>query len=112
MRLNWLKYIIFILVFAPLILAVHSAGGFTTIDPFYHTEHGISIAKEGAHAIFYGQITFITIFAISAGRCGFCHYFCPIAVMMIIGRNIKNLVGWPALRLVADGNRCTDCGRC
>jgi len=112
MRLNWLKYMIFIIVFAPLVLAVHSAGGFTTIDPLYHTEDGISIAKEGAYTIFYGQITFITIFAILAGRRGFCHYFCPIAIIMIIGRKIRNLVGWPALRLSADGSRCTDCRRC
>jgi polyferredoxin len=111
-RLNWIKYLIFLLLFAPLILAVHSAGGFTAIDPFYYTDHGISIAKEGAYTIFYAQITFITIFAIAAGRRGFCHYFCPIAVIMIIGRKIGNLFRWPALRLFADGDRCTGCGRC
>ena len=111
-RLNWIKYLIFLLLFAPLILAVRSAGGFTAIDPFYYTDHGISIAKEGAYTIFYAQITFITIFAIAAGRRGFCHYFCPIAVIMIIGRKIGNLFRWPALRLFADGDRCTGCGRC
>ena len=111
-RLNRLKYVIFLLLFVPLILAVHSSGGFTEIDPFYYTHHGISIAKEGAYAIFYAQITFITIFAISAGRRGFCHYFCPIAVIMIIGRKIRNLCRWPALGLFADVGRCTGCGRC
>ncbi|MDF0590166.1 4Fe-4S binding protein [Candidatus Methanocrinis natronophilus] len=50
-RLNRLKYVIFLLLFVPLILAVHSSGGFTEIDPFYYTDHGISIAKEGAYTI-------------------------------------------------------------
>ncbi len=111
-RLNRLKYLIFLVIFIPFILAVHSAGGLTTIDPFYYTENGISIAKEGAYAIFYGQIAFITVFAISAGRRGFCHYFCPIAVIVIIARKIRNLVNWPALRLSADGGLCTDCKTC
>ncbi len=111
-RLNLLKYLVFLAIFIPLILAVRSAGGFTTVNPFYYTEHGISIAKEGAYTIFYAQITFITIFAILAGKRGFCHYFCPIAVIMIIGRKIRNLIGWPALHLSADPNRCADCGKC
>jgi ferredoxin-type protein NapH len=50
-RLNLLKYLVFLAIFIPFVLAVRSAGGFTTVDPFYYTEHGISIAKEGAYAI-------------------------------------------------------------
>ncbi|HNT72664.1 MAG TPA: 4Fe-4S dicluster domain-containing protein, partial [Methanothrix sp.] len=30
----------------------------------------------------------------------------------IIGRKIGNLFRWPALRLFADGDRCTGCGKC
>jgi len=111
-RLNWIKYLTFLAIFTSIILAVRSAGGLTTIDPFYYTEHGISIAKEGAYTIFYAQIAFITVFAISAGKRGFCHYFCPIAVIMIIGRKIRNLVRWPALHLSADTDLCTDCRKC
>ncbi len=31
---------------------------------------------------------------------------------MIAGRKVRNLVGWPALRLSAGADRCVDCGRC
>lgn len=111
--LNWFKYLIFIaIIFIPLISAVQSAGGLTTIDFFYYTDHGISIAKPGAYTIFLVQITFFTVFAIFAGKRGFCHYFCPIAVIMIIGRKIRNLVRWPALHLSADAGLCTDCKKC
>ncbi|MDD2836234.1 MAG: 4Fe-4S dicluster domain-containing protein, partial [Methanothrix sp.] len=40
------------------------------------------------------------------------HYFCPIAVIMIIGRKIGNLIRWPALQLSADAVRCMDCDKC
>lgn len=112
-KLNWLKYLVFpVIIFIPLISAIRSAGGLTKIDPFYFTDHGISIAEQGAYIIFFAQIAFITAFAIPAGRRGFCHYFCPIAVIMIVGRKISNLIRWPALRLSADARRCIDCRRC
>ncbi|MDD4448906.1 MAG: 4Fe-4S binding protein [Methanothrix sp.] len=112
-RLNWLKYIIFLaVIFIPLISAIRSAGGFIAVDLFYYTDHGISIAKPGAYIIFFAQITFLTTFALLGGKRGFCHYFCPIAVIMIIGRKIRNLIRWPALHLSADAGRCTDCNKC
>ena len=57
-------------------------------------------------------IIFITVFALLAGRRGFCHTFCPIAVMLILGRKIRNFARWPALHLAAAPDRCTGCGRC
>jgi len=112
-RRNWFKYLMFLaIILIPLISAIRSAGGFTAIDMFYSTDHGISIAKQGAYTIFFVQIAFFTAFAMLAGRRGFCHYFCPIAVIMIIGRKIRNLIGWPTLHLSADKDRCTDCRKC
>ncbi|MDD1749077.1 MAG: 4Fe-4S binding protein [Methanothrix sp.] len=71
-RLNWFKYPIFLaIIFIPLISAIRSAGRLTTIDLFYHTDQGISIAKQGAYAIFFVQTAFITLFAILGGKLGF-----------------------------------------
>jgi ferredoxin-type protein NapH len=111
-RLNALKYLIFLAVFVPLIFAIYTAGGLGTIDLFYWTKDGISIAYPGNHAILFGQIFVITFFAMVAGRRGFCHYFCPISVLMISGRKIRNLFRWPALHLSADADRCIECGKC
>ncbi len=111
-KLKLLKYLIFISLFIPFLSATYFAGGLRTIDVFYYTDHGISIARQGAYIIFYAQIFFITIFAMFAGRRGFCHYFCPIAVIMITGRRIQNLFRWPALHLSANADLCTDCKRC
>jgi hypothetical protein len=58
------------------------------------------------------QIAFLTAFALLGGKRGFFNYFCPIAVIMIAGRKISNLIRWPALHLAAAVDRCTGCKRC
>ena len=112
-RMNWLKYPVFLLIlFIPLFSAIRSAGGLTTIDLFYYTSQGISIAQPGSYTIFFVQIAFFTAFALLAGKRAFCHYFCPIAVILITGWRIRNLFRWPALHLFADPGRCSNCQRC
>jgi ferredoxin-type protein NapH len=46
------------------------------------------------------------------GRRAGCHTICWMAPFMIIGRAIRNLLKWPALRLVADAASCSDCQTC
>jgi len=110
--LNLLKYPVFLGIFGSIALAIYSAGGLATVDFFYQTGNGISVDRPGGYALLYGQIFFITVFALLAGKRGFCHAFCPIAVMLIVGRKVRNVVKWPALHLSADADRCVDCGRC
>ncbi|OQB28244.1 MAG: quinol dehydrogenase membrane component [Euryarchaeota archaeon ADurb.Bin190] len=112
-RLKWLKYLLFlVIILVPLISAINSAGGIEAIEPFYGTENGIAIARAGSHIIFFVQIAFFTVFAWLGGKRGFCHYFCPIAVIMILGRKMGNIFAWPALHLSEEKDRCTDCRRC
>lgn len=112
---RWLKYIkypVFLGIYGSIALAILSAGGLSTLDLFYQTGNGISVDRPGGYALLYGQIVFITVFALLVGKRGFCHTFCPIAVTLIIGRKIRNLARWPALHLAAAPDRCTGCGRC
>jgi polyferredoxin len=114
-RTGWpdlFKYLVFIGIFGSLAYTIYSAGKLTAIDLLYGTGNGISIAAPLGYTIFYAQIIFFTIFALLIGKRGFCHTFCPIAVMVIIGRKIRNLFGWPALHLEAEKGRCTDCKKC
>jgi hypothetical protein len=51
-RLNWLKYLIFLaVILTPFISAIRSVGRFSTIDIFYNTDQGISIAKQGVNTL-------------------------------------------------------------
>lgn len=112
-KTNLLKYPIFLFIlFIPLISAIRSAGGLKTIDLFYYTDQGISIAQQGSYTIFFVQIAFFTAFALLAGKRAFCHYFCPIAVILITVRKIRDLFRWPALQLSSDAGRCSNCRRC
>lgn len=111
-KLDWLKYFIFLGIFGSLALAIWSAGGLKTVDLFYRTQNGISILAEGGIARFLGPVMITLIFLLIFGKRGFCHTFCPIAVMLMLGRKIGNLFRWPSLHLEAVKDRCIDCKTC
>jgi len=111
-KLDWLKYLVFLGIFGSLVFAIWSAGGLKTVDLFYRTQNGISILAAGGIAMFLGPVMITLLFTLIFGKRGFCHTFCPIAVVLMIGRKIRNLFGWPALRLEAEKERCTGCKKC
>ena len=111
-KLDRLKYLVFLGIFGSIAFAIWSAGGLKTVDLFYRTENGISILAAGGIAMFLGPVIVTLLFALIFGKRGFCHTFCPIAVMLMIGRKIRNLFGWPALQLAADKAQCIDCNAC
>jgi len=111
-KADLLKYLVFLGIFGSLGYAIWSSGGLKTIDLLYRTENGISILATGGVAMFLGPVFIILIFTLAFGKRGFCHTFCPIAVMLMIGRKIRNIFRWPALHLEAEKDRCTGCGTC
>lgn len=111
-KIDWLKYLVFLGIFGSIGYAIWSAGGLFTIDLLYRTENGISILATGGIAAFLGPVIIVVIFTLIFGRRGFCHTFCPIAPMLMIGRKIRNFFGWPALQLAADRTHCIDCNAC
>jgi ferredoxin-type protein NapH len=65
-------------------------------------------------AIWFIWIGLIAFLAISAGgyKRAACHTICWMAPFTILGRKIRNLFKWPALRLKAEQDKCIDCKRC
>jgi len=111
-KLDWLKYLVFLGLFGSLALAIWSAGGLKTVELFYQTQNGISILAAGGIVMFLGPVIITLLFTLIFGKRGFCHTFCPIAVMLMIGRKIRNLFYCPALHLEAEEDRCIDCKKC
>lgn len=109
---NSVKYLVTALWLALIAYLLFGAGGIRTVDPFYSTDHGLSITS--LEPLIVVIVIFALIFAVAyfIGRRGFCHVLCPIAALMITGRKIRNLAGWPALQLGADATRCIDCNKC
>lgn len=111
-RGHWLKYLIWFPWLVLLAVLVVHSGGFHRVDPLYETVGGISVADPGSYIIYYFFLTLMVVLALTVGRRSFCHHVCWIAPFMVIGRRIRNLVGWPALQLAADADLCGSCGRC
>ena len=111
-KMNVLKYLIFLGIFGSLIFGIWSSGGLSTVDLFYGTAGGISLAGAAGIAGFMGPVIIVSALTLIFGRRGFCHTFCPIAVMLMTGRKIRNLGRWPALHIETDSKKCTDCKEC
>lgn len=109
---NWIKYGVTVLWIAAITRAFLTAGGMKGVDPLYGTVYGISISSVQILMMVVMIFAGIFIVAFLTGRRGFCHILCPIAGIMVAGRKIRNLAGWPALQLSADADLCIDCNTC
>jgi ferredoxin-type protein NapH len=112
-KLNWIKWGIWIPWIAVIAILAIMAGGYRTVNPLYSMDDIASPQRLiGYTVIYYLVVGTVIILSVTAGRRAFCHYGCWMAPFMIIGRKIRNLFGWPALRLVAQPAHCTNCKKC
>jgi ferredoxin-type protein NapH len=111
-RWNWIKWAIWVPWLGVIAFSAASAGGYTRVDFFHLTESGISVDRPQAYVIYYSVIGIFAALAWIAGKRAACHTICWMAPFMILGRKIRNLFAWPALRLKAEQERCIDCKRC
>jgi polyferredoxin len=108
-RLKWLIWAPWV---AGIVLTFWLAGGVRSVQPLFGTTWGISVAEPAGYVIFYGVLATFVVLALVVGRRAGCHTICWMAPFLILGRNVRNAAGWPALRLVADPERCTQCTTC
>ena len=86
--------------------------GDVTINPFYMTDHGISIASIYNYVIYYGIILLLIVPGLIHGKRATCHYLCWMAPFMIIGGSIGRALHLPQLHVEADKSKCVACGKC
>lgn len=117
-RARFVKWFIWVPWAAAIALGALSVGGYRVIDLLYGTQGGISVAGTPdrpifiAYIMYFGVIALFLGIAVAAGRRAGCHSVCWMAPFMIAGRWVRNRFGWPSLRLVADAEKCRDCGSC
>ena len=117
-KFNWIKWIIWVPWIGGIAALAISAGGYHAVEPFYQLEGGVTMAQPlqpGAPPWFLIYYIIIALFlglAVIFGRRASCHSICWMAPFMILGRKLRNLVRWPALRLVAEPDRCSECLTC
>jgi ferredoxin-type protein NapH len=109
---NWIKWLIWIPWMGMIIALFAAAGGIRQVKPFYLMDHFISIDRPEGFIIYYFVVALVFTLSLTIGNRAFCHYGCWMAPFMIIGRKIRNLVGWRALKIKADPSKCVDCKLC
>ncbi len=117
-RLDWIKWLIWVPWIGLIAWLAISAGGYRQVNLALDTVGGISVAGDAerpviaAYAIYYIVIGLFLLLSILFGRRAGCHSICWMAPFMILGRRLRNLAGWPSLRLRASSAACTDCRLC
>jgi polyferredoxin len=118
LKINWIKWAIWLPWIGLLIALVIGAGGYRAVDPLYQHETGVTMAlplDSGGPPWFIVYYVIIVLFlglAAAVGRRASCHTICWMAPFMIVGRWIRNRVRWPSLRLRCAQDRCVDCQAC
>jgi polyferredoxin len=117
-RINWIKWAVWVPWIGLAAFLAVRAGGYRRIEPLFQLEGGVTMAiprDTGGppwYLIYYIVVLLVTVLPFAVGRRAMCHTVCWMAPFMILGRRIRNLARWPALRLQADADRCIDCQRC
>lgn len=109
---NYIKYVIWIVWIAAVIICFVFRKKEISVDFFYMTDRGISIAEIYDYVIYYGVIFLVLIPAVLFGKRVFCHYFCWMAPFMVIGTKIRHLLHLPGLHVSAEKEKCISCGMC
>jgi ferredoxin-type protein NapH len=109
---NNIKYVIWILWIISIVACFLFRKHELTVDFFYMTDHGISIANIYDYVVYYGVVFLFFIPSVIFGKRIFCHYFCWMAPFMVIGIKIGKLLHIKRLRLQADKELCINCRIC
>lgn len=109
---NLVKYLIWAPWLAFLCWAFIQAGKPLSVDFFYETDHGVSVAEPMAYLMYYGVLLLVLLPSLLSGRRAFCHMFCWMAPFMIAGGKLSGLLRLPSLHLKSTPARCSGCGTC
>ena len=109
---NYIKYAIWVVWIGAVILCFIFRKKEISIDFFYMTDHGISIAEIYNYVIYYGVIFLVLIPAVLFGKRIFCHYFCWMAPFMVIGTKIRHFLHLPGLHIISEKEKCISCKKC
>ena len=91
----------------------NQSGGYSRIDFFYMTTHGISIGNiQGVISYFIVLFVLIVLPSFAIGKRSFCHHLCWMAPFMIIGRKVRNHFKWSSLQLQSNPEACKHCHTC
>ncbi len=111
-RADWIKWLIWFPWLAIIVMMAVRAGGYRQVNFFHLTDSGISVDAPERYIIYYIVVGIFLALSVFVGRRAGCHTICWMAPFMILGRKLRNLGNWPALRLKAETEKCINCKKC
>lgn len=111
-KFNFIKWIIWIPWIIVICLIAIKNGGYSSVNPTYQTEFGMSMTNVYSLITYLLVLLLITIPAFLVGRRSFCHHLCWMAPFMILGRKIRNLFHILALQINSIPENCIHCHVC
>jgi ferredoxin-type protein NapH len=106
------RYAIFAVWAAFVVLGFVMAGGVKGIDPLHLTERFVSVDEPLKYITYYLVLAVFVALSIAIGRRGACHAICWMSPFMTAGYSLGRWAGLPQLRVVSEPGRCTDCRTC
>jgi len=111
-RKDLIKYVIWVPWLSTIVLFLFLNRNGLQVDPLFHIEGGISVARTPCFIIYYLVIFLFVLLSLLFGKRASCHYICWMAPFMILGRKLGNLLRVPQLRLIAKPENCIHCAIC
>lgn len=114
-KLGWrtrIKYVIWVPWVLTIVAGAWLAGGFSVVNPLYHTTAGMSVANLMGLGIYLGIVALFFIPNLFLGRRAMCHCICWMAPFMILGGKLGRALRIPQLHIKAEPDRCISCGKC
>jgi ferredoxin-type protein NapH len=111
-KLGWVKWGIWVPWMFLIIFLFIQSGGIQQIDPLFRFESGITFLQPYWYFIYFIVIGVFLLLSIFLGKRAGCHSICWMAPFMILGRWIRNKIGWLSLQLEPETIKCTSCKTC
>ncbi|MBP1754187.1 MAG: 4Fe-4S binding domain/4Fe-4S dicluster [Firmicutes bacterium] len=109
---NYIKYVIWALWISGVIISFIFRSNEISVNFFYMTDHGISVANIYGYIVYYGIILLFFLPAVLVGKRTMCHYICWMAPFMVIGSKLGTLLHIKQLRLEGSKDKCVNCHAC
>ncbi len=109
---NYIKYGIWLVWISGIVICHILGKGSYTIQPFFMTDHGISVSNIYSYVIYYGIVILFLIPALIHGKRANCHYICWMAPFMIAGYKLGRILHLPQMKIKSEKSKCTGCGMC
>ena len=111
-KTHWIKWAIWIPWVSLIAFFAMRGGGYREVNIFFRTDSIVSVDEPSRFFIYYTVLGIFTVLSMFVGKRAVCHTICWMAPFMILGRKVRNLFNWPALRLAANPDECKNCKKC